>query len=249
MAETVQGRTKALRSLALSLGADLVGVANLQPLRPIYTYPFDLLAPYKFGVSVAVRLADPVIDGITRHDPTAVYARHYATANALLDQIAFRLAGYIQGKGFRALPVHASQQLGEKRWYGAISHKAVARGAGLGWIGESLLLVTPQHGPRVRLATVLTDMPLAAGTPAARACGACRACIEVCPAGALRGVGAMEFPESRELALNTAACAGRLDFFERDPGVGQPVCGLCVQACPYGKKAGRGKADPQIHAD
>ena len=235
----MQARTKAIKSLAVSLGADLVGVANLAPLRPIYTYPIDLLAPYQSGISVAVRLADPVIDGITRHDPTAVYARHYVTANALLDQITFRLVGFIQGKGYRALPVHASQQVGEKRWYGAISHKAVARGAGLGWIGESLLLVTPQYGPRVRLATVLTDMPLSAGAPLARACGDCRACIAACPAGALRGVGDVEFPESRELALDTPACAGRLDFFEHEPYVGQPVCGLCVQACPVGKKAAR----------
>ena len=191
------------------------------------------------GVSVAVRLSDAVLDAITPHDPTAVYARHYVTANALLDQITFRMAGHIQSNGYRALPIHASPQLGEKRWHGAISHKAVARGAGLGWIGESLLLITPQHGPRVRLATILTDMPLSPGPPMPRSCGVCRVCITVCPAKALRGLDGAEFPESRELALDTTACAGRLDFFERDPLVGQAICGLCVQACPYGKRQAR----------
>ena len=44
--------------------------------------------------------------------------------------------------------------------FGNISHKAVARTEGIGWQGKSLLIVSPQYGPRIRLATVLTDMPL-----------------------------------------------------------------------------------------
>lgn len=246
MPETAASRSKSLKSLAVSLGADLVGVAGLAPIRGIYTWPDHLLAPYQSGVSVAVRLSDAVIDGITRTSPTAVYAHHYVTANALLDQITFRLTGWIQARGFRALPIHASQQIGEKRWYAALSHKAVARGAGLGWIGENLLLITPQYGPRVRLATVLTDMPLSAGSPIPSACGGCRACIAACPANALRGLAGADYPESREQALDTAACAGRLDFFQHEPTVRQPICGLCVQACPYGKTAAR-RAGADLH--
>lgn len=234
MTDTSQARTQDLTALALSIGVDLIGVADLRPLRPTYTTPAELLAPFRFGVSVAVRLSDAVINGISKRDPTAVYAWHYATANALLDQITFRLCGYIQAQGFSALPIHASQQLGTKRWHGALSHKAVARGGGLGWIGSNLLLVTPAHGPRVRLATVLTDMPLMAGSPPARQCGKCRACLDACPAGALKGFDGPDFPESREQALDTAACASRLDYFEHDSMVGKPVCGMCVQACPYG---------------
>jgi epoxyqueuosine reductase len=237
MTEDALPRTQALESLALTLGADLVGVADLGPLGGISTYPTTLLAPFTFGVSIAVRLSDAVIDGITPTDPTAVYARHYLTANALIDQITFRLAGHIQRHGHRALPIHASQQLGPRRWFGAISHKAIARGAGLGWIGQNLLLITPEHGPRVRLGSVLTDMPLVSAAPLPRACGGCRVCIEACPAKAIIGSAVGDYPESRELALNTAACAQRLDFFEHESHVGQPVCGICVQACPFGRKA------------
>jgi epoxyqueuosine reductase len=229
-------RTRELESLALSLGADLAGVASLDPLAGMSTYPTTLLSPFTFGVSIAVRLSDAIIDGITATDPTAVYARHYLTANALLDQITFRLAGHIQRHGHRALPIHASQQMGQRRWYGAVSHKALARGAGLGWIGQSLLLITPSFGPRVRLASVLTDMPLASSGPLPRACGGCRVCMDACPAKAITGFERGDYPESRELALNSAACAQRLDFFEHEGNVGQPICGMCVQACPYGKK-------------
>jgi epoxyqueuosine reductase len=239
MTDDILARTQALESLALSLGADLVGVADLRPLGGISTYPTTLLAPFTSGVSIAVRLSDAVIDGITPTDPTAVYARHYVTANAFLDQITFRLAGHIQRHGHRALPIHASQQMGPRRWFGAISHKAIARGAGLGWIGQNLLLITPEHGPRVRLASVLTDMPLASGNPLPRACGGCHVCMDACPARAITGFELGDHPESREPALNTAACAQRLDFFEREASVGQSICGICVQACPYGRKAPR----------
>jgi epoxyqueuosine reductase len=239
MTDDTLARTQELESLALSLGADLAGVANLAPMGGISTYPSALLAPFTFGVSVAVHLSDAIIDGITPTDPTAVYARHYVTANALLDQITFRLAGHIQRHGHRALPIHASQQMGPRRWYGAISHKAIARGAGLGWIGQSLLLITPEFGPRVRLASVLTDMPLASGGPLPRACGGCHVCMDACPAKAIIGFAVGDYPESRELALNTAACAQRLDFFGNEAQVGQPVCGMCVQACPYGRKSGK----------
>ena len=229
-------KTEEIKTLALDLGADLVGVADLALLRGIYTYPPDLLRPFQRGISVAVRLADPVVDAITVQDPTAVYAQHYVVVNALLDQMTLRLTGHIQRLGYHAIPVHASQQLGVKRWYAAISHKAVARAAGLGWVGENLLLITPQYGPRVRLGTVLTDMPLLADAPQAKQCGRCHICLAACPANALLGVGPGDYPESREQALNTPACAQRLDFFRNEPNVGQSICGICMQVCPYGRK-------------
>ena len=92
--------------------------------------------------------------------PTPLYASVYQTANRILDEIAFRTAGSLQGDGFYSLPVPASQVLDKKNWYGAISHKAVGRMAGLGWQGKSLLLVNPRYGPRIRLVTVLTDAQL-----------------------------------------------------------------------------------------
>lgn len=230
-------QTDELKALALSLGADLVGVADLALLQGIYTYPENLLAPFQRGISVAVRLSDPILDAITPHDPTKAYAHHYVTVNALLDQITLRLVGQIQGQGYEALPIPASLQVGPKPWHGAISHKAIARAAGLGWIGANLLLITPDHGPRVRLATILTDMPLlVTGAPLPRQCGTCKKCIMACPAQALLGWNQGEYPESREMALHTAACAQRLDFFAADPQVGQPICGVCVQVCPWGKQ-------------
>ena len=68
-------------------------------------------------------------------------------------------------EGYQSLPIPASQVLDRENWYAAISHKAVARMAGLGWQGKNLLLITPQFGSRVRLGTVLTEAPLFVDTP------------------------------------------------------------------------------------
>jgi len=97
--------------------------------------------------------------------PTPNYASVYQTANRLLDEIAFKTSLKLQKDGFRSLPIPASQILDRENYPGTISHKAVARMAGLGWQGKSLLIITPQYGPRVRLVTVLVDAPLRADHP------------------------------------------------------------------------------------
>jgi len=149
------------------------------------------------------------------------------------------LADYIRLRGARALAIPASQRVRDDGYDGAISHKAVARSAGLGWIGESLLLITPAYGPRVRLGTVLTDLPLVAGAPQTKRCGACQACLAACPVKALLGIGPPDYPESRAAVFDLGACARRLKFFLNQPAVGQMVCGVWVQVCPWGKKAAR----------
>ena len=63
-----------------------------------------------------------------------------------------------------------------------------ATSAGIGWVGKNGLLISPEHGPRLSLATVLTDAPLAADAPVeASRCGACTLCRDHCPSGAITG--------------------------------------------------------------
>ncbi|HEY3316692.1 MAG TPA: 4Fe-4S double cluster binding domain-containing protein [Bacillota bacterium] len=93
-----------------------------------------------------------------------------------------------------------------------------------------LLVITPDHGPRVRFATVLTDAPLTAGKPRPEGCGSCDACIKACPAGAFTG---RSFDPGEERGR-------RKDSW----GVKENgnLCGICVLTCPYGRR--RQPADP-----
>ena len=63
-----------------------------------------------------------------------------------------------------------------------------ATSAGLGWIGKNGLLINPDHGPRLSLATVLTDAPLRPDEPIEQClCGECTLCVEHCPSRAITG--------------------------------------------------------------
>jgi epoxyqueuosine reductase len=232
--------TKALKLHAHSLGADLVGVADLAMLEGIETTPPDLLQPFTRGVSLAVKVPTAVFEQLTDR-PTPLYAQAYLNANLLLDQIALRLCGWLEGHGAAALPVPASQVLDMEGLTGHLSAKAVANAAGLGWQGKSLLLVTPQFGPRVRLVTVLTDLPLVAGEPMKNRCGSCTNCSDACVAQAIRNASTAFHFESRDEALDLRKCADKLvDDFKTLPLVDKPICGICIKVCPWGRN-GSGK--------
>jgi epoxyqueuosine reductase len=233
------GYTESIKGRIVGLGADLVGVADAEPLRAMRLTPPGLLAPFSRAISVAIRLPAAVFEEILDR-PTPNYATAYQTANRILDEIAFRTAAILEEDTFKALPIAASQVLDTKNWYGAISHKAVGRMAGLGWQGKSLLLVTPRYGPRVRLVTVLTNAPLKTDGPIKNRCGKCTLCQEACPVGAIKGVGTQEHYTRRSEALYFSRCVEKLvGEFSKLPHVGAPICGICIKACPFGQKGSK----------
>ena len=237
-----EGDTRGLKKQALNCGADLVGVADLGLLEGIETEPRDLLLGYRRAVSIAVRLADGVIDAIC-DAPTPLYQQHYANVNALLDDIALRVSQHIGKAGGKAVPIPASQALDRKRWSSYISHKAVAIAAGLGWQGKSLLVVNPKYGPRIRLVTVLTDLELAPDTPLKNRCGKCTECTRACPAGAIKNVNTETHYSSRDEALYFERCVTQVtQEFPKLPFIENPICGICIRACPRGKRKPRGRS-------
>jgi epoxyqueuosine reductase len=222
---------------ALDCGADVVGIADLGLLSGISTDPPDLLEGYTRGVSMAVRLADGVIDPID-DAPTPLYQQHYLRVNAFLDEIALCVARHLEAKGGRALPIPASQLLDKVSWQSYISHKAVAIAAGIGWQGKSLLVVNPEHGPRIRLVTVLTDLSLTPDKPVSNRCGKCSSCAKACPAQAIRNVSTTWHYSDRDEALFFERCVVKVtQEFPKLPFIDNPVCGVCIRACPWGKRA------------
>ncbi len=231
-----------LERAARGWGASALRVADTGLLAGIETEPGDLLAGFPRAVSIGVRLSDGIMDAIVDR-PTPLYSSHYSRVNAVLDDIAVRTANLLQAGGARALPIPASQILDSERWTSYISHKAVAVAAGLGWQGKSLLLVSPDFGPRLRLVTVLTDAPLAPDAPLKNRCGSCTKCRDACPSGAIRGVNTERHYASREEALDFQKCVTQVrDVFGELPHVAGLICGVCVAVCPWGKRAGRGRA-------
>jgi len=228
--------TEEFKDRVVGFGADLVGIADVEPLKKLTVNPPDFLEPFTRAVSIAVKLPVAVFEQIVDR-PTPIYKSIYTTANLILDEIAFRTAMALQNDGFHSLPIPASQVLDMENWYAAISHKAVARMAGLGWQGKNLLLITPQYGSRVRLATILTKAPLEVDGPVKNRCGDCTACYDACPAQAIKGVNTETHYKNRNEAMYFSRCVEKVTGeFAKIPQVGVPICGICIKVCPFGRK-------------
>lgn len=228
-----------LRGLAEALGTDFFGVADLSPAHEaILAQGGPVIAEFPRAVSIGIGLLHPIVDQLPQRANRAVamnYRYHaYDLVNQRLDHIASRLSGLLQHNGYRALPVPASQTVDDERLCGAFSHKMGAHLAGLGWIGKNCLLITPEVGPRVRWATVLTDAPLqVTGEPMEEHCGGCQQCAEICPQSAFTG---QPFREGEPRDVRFAAHRCKAYFNEMEEATGLPVCGLCLYVCPYGRK-------------
>jgi epoxyqueuosine reductase QueG len=155
----------------------------------------------------------------------------------ILGRLQKRAVRHLKERGFRtlAVPPDSDRQKGTfvSRLYGLFNHKMAATSAGMGWVGRNGLLINPAHGPRLSLATVLTDAPLPADAPvAASGCGACTLCRDHCPSGAITGAEwsrAEPFVELVRLgACRSHKAAGRQTE-------GKPNCGLCITVCPHGR--------------
>jgi len=183
------------------------------------------------GISIAMRLSDPIVDELIT-GPTKLYAYHYHALNRYLDHLAIEVMQLLRPSGYRFFPIPSSQVIDRKRHAGHVSHKMLATGAGLGWIGKSALLVTPDVGPRIRFVSILTDAPLPVGVPIEESqCEDCQVCVEACPVGAIKGVN-WSINVNRSMLLDANRCAA----FTRknNEKYGAHVCGVCVRACPKG---------------
>ncbi len=83
-----------INELAKKLGADVFGVADLDLLREYETYPANLLDGFNFGISIGVKVPDPLFDSLPASRP--LYSRYYVVANDMLDRIAFELSRAIE---------------------------------------------------------------------------------------------------------------------------------------------------------
>ena len=179
-----QEMTKFVKNWAKKLGAVSVGITELKDYHFYSTigrgepYGAPVNLKHKYAIALTVEMEKILLD-TAPHAPTAMEsAQQYVNAGV----IAVQLAEFMHGLGY---PARAHID-GNYR----VICPLVARDAGLGEIGRMGLLITPELGPRVRLAVVTTDLPLVADErkydkSVLDFCSRCKKCADNCPAKAI----------------------------------------------------------------
>jgi len=122
--------------------------------------------------------------------------------------------------------------------------RALARRAGLGWIGKNSCLIHQNGGSWFFLAELLVSLEIEPDAPPEDRCGSCTRCIDACPTGALVPTGLEGGPA---FCVDSRRCVSYLTIElreEADPGLSQAAgrhlfgCDICQDVCPWNRKAG-----------
>ena len=175
-------------------------------------------------------LADPNLGYVSRY---ALGRDYHKVLRAALATLARELQQRIGPFGYRVCVDSAP-----------VLEKALARDAGLGWIGKHTNLIAREAGSWFFLGEILTDLPLPVDERASAHCGTCRACLPACPTGAI--VAPYRLDARRCISYLTIEHHGAIPP-ELRTAIGNRIygCDDCQLVCPWNKFA-RAAAHPDF---
>ncbi len=213
-----------VKDAAKLLGVELVGITHLSAEHIFEHYDASF---YDSAICIAVTMELDGMQFATTDRASAAILDGYSRAS----RASVELAKRIRGLGWEAL---AASNVGADT--AEVLHLPLAVQAGLGQLGKHGSLITKEFGSNLRLATILTNMPLSHDQPIDIGvddfCGSCQIWVANCPPQAIfdskqvvRGV------EKRYVDFDKC-----IPYFSMHNS-----CGVCVAVCPW-TEPGRGES-------
>lgn len=207
-----------LESFILQLGASSIGYTKV-PARWVFK---EKAIAYDNAIIFAMEMDKKRIDTAPSIPCMMTVMETYRDQGRIANKVAAKLRKHGYG-------AHAGHPLN-----GMALYPPLAQSAGLGWIGLNGIIITPEHGPRVRLAAVFTsieNLPFSEENDHGwieEYCRSCRVCIKKCPPGALFGE-AEQHDSGRLTYVENKLC---FQYFNDYYG-----CSVCVAVCPFNNKS------------
>lgn len=237
-----------VRKKCAELDIPLVGFAPagrwdaplFEPWVPEAFRPRSIFPETNTVIVIGLPVSLPVIESA----PSIWYHELYRTVNALLDQAGYRIASALTADGYPSVWIprdgYGAISVLKERPVAFFSHRHAAFLAGLGNFGVNNMLLTPEFGPRVRFASILTGAEIEPDPVLEKPlCIRCQRCVEACPVHALDEE---DYPagltDKKTCATRSEALAER--FIS--------PCGICIKVCPVGEDRLRfSREDPDMY--
>ena len=180
----------------------------------------DYLPEHQQAMSDA--LGDPARAFVSRY---ALGRDYHKVLRQRLKRLAQRIEARVGSLGYRVFVDSAP-----------VLEKPLAQKAGLGWIGKHTNLINHRAGSWFFLGEIYCDLPLPPDPPAEDHCGRCRACIDICPTGAI--VAPYELDARLCISYLTIEHPGSIPRPLR-PRLGNRIygCDDCQLVCPWNRFA------------
>lgn len=227
--------------IAKQKGADLVGICRVDPFSDYINTRYDLsksrinspeqyLPGAQSIIVIGLRMLDSICNSIKgKSDANSSNLFNYLMNYFYnqLDYVAIQLSLELEKMGYAGYPIQARREgyFRDRDSIGIFPYKEAAVVAGLGNYGKNSLLITPEFGPRVRFAVVLTDAILCPTNKnnnildIEAICGSCTLCIDKCP------VEAIKYDDNMTITIDSDKCRAYMDWCQ---------CALCLGICPKG---------------
>jgi len=193
--------SETVKQWAKECGADLVGIGSMDRFEgaPLQSDPRQIFPEAKSIIGLGFRIHRGLLRGIEEGTYFAAYAgMGYANINDVYAPMVLREVGnLLEDNGYEAVlyqntSVRLGTGVGQSVAPGKpkpdvfLHFRIAAVVCGMGEIGWSKVFLSPQFGPRQRLAFILTDAPLDPDPLfEGQICDRCMMCAQDCPANAI----------------------------------------------------------------